>query len=105
MQWNQFLISNKIYASHGEISTVFLALYLEEELLGSPEDLANQYRATMQSVAKSTGSPFWNAEEAWNGKTDLFADFLHPNANGHKELGLYFAPNTQKILNALKSDH
>ena len=26
MQWNQFLISNKIYASHGEISTVFLAL-------------------------------------------------------------------------------
>ena len=26
MQLNQFLVSNKIYASHGEISTVFLAL-------------------------------------------------------------------------------
>ena len=26
MQLNQFLISNKIYASHGEISIVFLAL-------------------------------------------------------------------------------
>ena len=84
---------------------VFLALYLEEELAGAPEDLANKYRTVMQSVASSTGSSLWDAQEAWNGKTDLFADFLHPNANGHKKLGLYFAPHTQQLLDDIKSNH
>ena len=84
-------------AQHG-CRTVFLGLYLEEEPQDVPEDMASQYRSQMKAISHLKNTVFLDAKDAWEGKTDLFADFLHPNAKGHLELGNHFTPDIKALL-------
>ena len=87
----------KLSAEHS-CKVVLLGLYLEEELSGKPEEMAEQYRHAMRSVAAAHQVPYWSARDAWQDEEDLFADFLHPNAKGHRLLGSYFIEEAGLLL-------
>ena len=91
---------SKIYdlAASYNCETIFLGLYLEEELMSVPEEMAHHYREQMKTVSRSKDAIYWDAKDAWQDKTDLFADFLHPNAKGHLELGNYFTQDIKALL-------
>ena len=72
-------------------NVAFVGLAKQSEMDGAHDELAEQYRTVLKNAADIANAPYIDAKTVWQRSkqpsTALFADFLHPSAEGHRLLG------------------
>lgn len=67
---------------------IFLALASQEEIEEKITDKKGEkYRMIMRQIAIQEEFPIIEAKDVWLNQKNLFADFIHPNKEGHRQLG------------------
>ena len=72
-------------------AVAFVGLAKKSELEGAYDERAEQYRSLLRQTAELAQAPYIDAKTIWLDadvpSEQLFADFLHPSAEGHRLLG------------------
>ena len=90
IEYRENLIAMIEIMKQGKGDVLFVALATQEEVEQGHIDTKGEiYRKIMRDVAHQNNSIVIEAKEIWevHQSTNLFADFIHPNAKGHQFLG------------------
>ena len=69
-------------------NVIFIALASQEEIEDKRiDEKGEMYRQIMRQIAIQKDFPIIEAKDVWRNQKNLFADFIHPNKEGHRLLG------------------